>query len=320
MFTTTQSCRQVAAPTGDRKLAVEISGDPRGFPIFLLHGTPGSRSGPKPRWSVLYRKGIQLICYDRPGYGESTRDQGRSVADSAGDVAAIADDLEIDRFAVVGRSGGGPHALACAALLQERVTRLAVLVGLAPPNAPDLDWFDGMGDENTEKYTTADNDVTTLLVELTDLAMRTQQDPDSFVSYLSPSLSASDRRVVDNIPLRHSLISTYAEAVRQGAAGWIDDLLATRRDWKIDLSSITIPTLLWHGTNDQFSPISHTTWLAKRLCNADLHLDTPSNIGHFGAFEVLPRVLSWATEPPSEVLTTAMISTERSADDREQAR
>src|SRR4051794_39170038 len=97
----------------DRVLAVEVSGALDGVPVFLLHGTPGSRSGPRPRTSVLYRQGVRLISYDRPGYGGSTRMQNRRVVDAAADVDAIADRMGVDRFAVVGRSGGGPHALAC---------------------------------------------------------------------------------------------------------------------------------------------------------------------------------------------------------------
>jgi pimeloyl-ACP methyl ester carboxylesterase len=98
-----------------RVLTFDVAGHPGGWPVFLLHGSPGSRIGPKPRGSVLYRLGIQLISYDRPGYGGSTPKPKRSVADAAYDIEDIAADLGLDRFAVVGRSGGGPHALAAAA-------------------------------------------------------------------------------------------------------------------------------------------------------------------------------------------------------------
>lgn len=118
-----------------RRLRIEISGDPRGRPVFLLHGMPGSRVGPRPRSLFLYQRGARLISYDRPGYGGSDRRPGRRVADVAEDVAHVADSLGLDRFAVVGRSGGAPHALACAALLPGRVTRAAAMVGLAPRDA-----------------------------------------------------------------------------------------------------------------------------------------------------------------------------------------
>ncbi len=112
-----------------RHLSTQTYGDPDGKPVFLLHGTPGSRLGPHPRGTVLHRLGVRLIAFDRPGYGDSDRFQGRRVADAATDVLAIADAFGLDKFAVVGRSGGGPHALACAALLPDRLTKVAVLVG-----------------------------------------------------------------------------------------------------------------------------------------------------------------------------------------------
>ncbi|WP_431935967.1 alpha/beta fold hydrolase [Micromonospora sp. RP3T] len=122
----------VALMRGGRRLSYEVFGAPDGYPVFLLHGTPGSRIGPRPRGSVLSRLGVRLISYDRPGYGRSDRSIGRSVADAAADVEGIANLLWLDTFAVVGRSGGGPHALACAALLSSRVTRAAVLNPMAP--------------------------------------------------------------------------------------------------------------------------------------------------------------------------------------------
>ena len=138
-----------------RHLLVERLGDPRGRPVFLLHGTPGSRLGPAPRGMVLYQRKTQLITYDRPGYGGSDRLPGRRVADVVEDVRAIADHIGLERFAVVGRSGGASHALACAALMPERVTRTAALVGLAPWGADGLDWFDGMAASNVLAYSTA---------------------------------------------------------------------------------------------------------------------------------------------------------------------
>ena len=141
---------EVRAQDG-RRLTVESRAALDGTPIFLLHGTPGSRSGPRPRASLLYWLGVRLICYDRPGYGGSDRHENRKVADAASDVLAIADRLGIKKFGVVGRSGGGPHALACAALLEGRVTSAAALVGLAPTDATELDWLAGMTGSNVEE-------------------------------------------------------------------------------------------------------------------------------------------------------------------------
>ena len=133
---------RIDTPDG-RVLAVAEWGDPAGWPLIAIHGTPGSRLG---RWrdpGIYERAGVRRITFDRAGYGRSTRRPGRRVADVAEDVRTIADALGIDRFAVTGRSGGGPHTLACAALLPDRVIRCAAVVAVAPFDADGLDWFAG---------------------------------------------------------------------------------------------------------------------------------------------------------------------------------
>src|SRR6185369_11865093 len=175
-----------------RILAVEHCGDSQGMPVFLMHGTPGSRSGPKPRAGVAYRRGVWLITYDRPGYGGSTRHPHRRVADAAVDVRTIADALGIDRFAVVGRSGGGPHALACAALLPDRIVRTAVMVSLAPANASGLDWYADMAEENVAAYSTAEAD---LAEQVAARAAGTLRDPESLLEALRAQMGEADLRV-----------------------------------------------------------------------------------------------------------------------------
>jgi pimeloyl-ACP methyl ester carboxylesterase len=281
---------RIKAPDG-RSLAVEISGAANGTPVFLLHGTPGSRNGPKPRGSVLYRLGVRLIAYDRPGYGGSDRHRGRSVADAAADVAAIAEGLGLDRFAVVGRSGGGPHALACAALLGARVTRTAVLVGVAPADADGLDWFGGMTEDNVEEYSTADADAALLTERLRLRAEVVARDPETLIETLVPQMTASDRRVVSDVAIRRLLTDTYTEGLRSGPYGWIDDVFAFRGGWCFSFEDIQGPVLLWHGADDNFSPVSHTHWMAKRIPHAETHVQ--ENSAHFGAVEILPDLLSW---------------------------
>lgn len=148
---------QVVIAADGRRLSVETLGAPEGKPVFLFHGTPGARNGPRPRGIVLYRLGIKLICHDRPGYGDSDRQHGRTVGHIASDIAEIADSLGIDTFSVVGRSGGGPHALACAALLRGRVECAAALGSLAPIDAEGLDWWDGMVESNVRAYRTGED-------------------------------------------------------------------------------------------------------------------------------------------------------------------
>jgi pimeloyl-ACP methyl ester carboxylesterase len=287
--------RRVIKTRDGRRLAIEVSGAPDGHPVFLLHGTPGSRSGPKPRSIVLYRLGIKLITYDRPGYGHSSRIPGRTVAQAADDVAAIADKLRINRFYVVGRSGGGPHALACAAILGHRVIRTAVLVGIAPSDAQELDWFEGMAESNVVEYSAAEGDHVELMRLLEGRADDVRKDPENMVQFLQSQMADDDRRIVGDMGIRRLLHNTYIEALQGGAEGWIDDALAFKKPWGFPLEAINTPVLLWHGDKDRFSPVSHARWLYNKLPNAELKVE--SGAAHFGAIEILPQLLNWLTDP-----------------------
>jgi pimeloyl-ACP methyl ester carboxylesterase len=240
---------------------------------------------------VLYRLGIRLISFDRPGYGRSDRHRGRRVADVVQDVSAIADALGIDQFAVVGRSGGGPHALACAALLPDRVTRAAVLVGFAPPSADGLDWLAGMAASNIVHYTAAAAGGDTLAAWLGPAAEAIRAEPAELLTRLRYELPDPDRQIVADPGIRALLIASYAEALRASAYGWVDDTLAFLARWGFSLSSITMPVLVWHGEADVFSPASHAVWLATRMPGATVIVQ--SGAAHFGAIGVLPDVLRW---------------------------
>jgi pimeloyl-ACP methyl ester carboxylesterase len=289
-----------ASDDPDRNLAVQISGSPSGKAVFFMHGTPGSRVGPLPRSTLLHAMGVQLISYDRPGYGRSGRSQGRSVADAADDVLAIADYLEIEKFAVLGRSGGGPHALACAARLPERVTRAGALVSLAPFDADGADgkdgldrreWFDGMSDSNVREYTSAQHEPFELMARLVQATKEIKANPASHVAALGPEMPEADRRVVSDAEIRAQLALNFAEALRGTADGWIDDALAFCAPWGFRPSDITVPVLLWHGAQDVFSPVAHTLWLSEQIPGAITTI-WPDR-AHFDALMVVPDVLAW---------------------------
>jgi pimeloyl-ACP methyl ester carboxylesterase len=282
-----------------RRLAVRVSGNPAGHPVIYLHGTPGSRVGPFPRGQVLYELGVRLISFDRPGYGGSDRMATRRVADVAADVEAIANHLEVQRFAVIGRSGGGPHALACAAMLPDRVTRAAVLVSIAPQESEGLDWFAGMAESNVHEFTTAATKPESLIVELAQTAAKIKADPMSHVAMLGSELPEADRRVVADTRIRALLAENFAEALRHSAAGWIDDALAFCSPWGFNLSDIRVPVLLWHGEDDVFSPVAHARWMAGQIPHAELRVRPDT--AHFGALEVVPDVLSWLIRPTARI-------------------
>ncbi|MEU4346567.1 alpha/beta hydrolase [Streptomyces sp. NPDC023838] len=277
-----------------RHLMVERFGDPRGRPVFLLHGTPGSRLGPAPRGMVLYQRRMQLIAYDRPGYGGSDRLEGRSVADVVQDVKAIADSYGLERFAVVGRSGGAPHALACAALLPERVTRTAALVTLAPRDAAGLDWFDGMTAYNVEEFTTASVNPEEFAARLIPRSDEIRRNPIQLLDELRRDLTHADRMVVKDAGVRSMLLRNYQEALRTSAHGWIDDALAFCNPWGFDPADIVGQVLLWHGVKDVFSPVGHSRWLAERIPGATAVLEPAA--AHFDALHALPDILTWLIE------------------------
>lgn len=283
----------VEGPDG-RRLSVEIAGDPDGTPVFLLHGTPGGSNGPRPRGIIIYRLGIRLISYNRPGYPGSDRREGRTVADAATDVAAIADFFRIGRFSVVGRSGGAPHALACAALLSDRVTCAAALGSLAPYDAEGLDWSAGMADSNVRAYLDAEQDLGALIATLNEHAGLVRNNSEGLLEVLWPELVGPDKEAIGDIALRQIIARVHADALRDSADGWIDDVIALSRPWGFDLSDITMPVKLWSGSEDVFSPAAHTHWLAKRITSANLEVDTSK--AHFGAVQILPKVLAWVAE------------------------
>jgi pimeloyl-ACP methyl ester carboxylesterase len=278
---------QVVQTQDGRRLSVENTGDPDGKPVFLLHGTPGSRKGPRPRGIFLYRLGIRLISYDRPGYSGSERHEGRVVADAAEDVRAIADRFGIDRFSVVGRSGGGPHALACAALLRERVTCAAALSSLAPYDAEGLDWLCGMADSSARAHHDAEANLGALITTLTERAGQARSNSEDLLKALWPELGGRDK----DVARRRLIARTDAEALRDSADGWIDDVIALSHPWGFKLSEIMAPIMLWAGTSDVFTPVGHTYWLAQHIERADVRIENGKT--HFGAVETLPRILTW---------------------------
>lgn len=295
---------QVVKAHDGRQLAVKSLGNPTGRPVFLLHGTPGTLDGPLPRGIFLYRLGIRLISYTRPGYPGSTRQENRTVAHAAADVEAIADELCLEEFSVIGRSGGAPHALACAAAesLRGRVICTAALSSLAPYDAhgDGLDWFAGMADSNIEAYRNAtgfhdvpdsESGLQSLIATFNEHRRKVRNNSQGLLNALWPELGGPDRHIMGDVALRRIIARVHAEAVRDSIDGWLDDVMALGSSWGFDLSDIKSPVLLWHGVEDKYSPASHAKWLAKKIRTADL--DLKPDRAHFAAVEILPETLTW---------------------------
>lgn len=259
-----------------RRLSYAQSGDVSGEPVFVLHGTPGSRlSGMHPNPERVAQAGLRVITYDRPGYGGSSRHPGRRVVDCVADIVAVADELGLDRFAVSGRSGGGPHALAAGAKLPGRVTRVACNVGAAPYDAPDLDWFAGMDPANVKELGWALEGEETLTRELEHEAQGVlrRSEEDTAALFGDFELSASDRVVQERSDFRAVFRASTREAFAQGVFGWVDDDLALTSPWGFDVREITVPVEIRYGEGDVLVPAAHGRWLAAHVPGASVTID-----------------------------------------------
>jgi pimeloyl-ACP methyl ester carboxylesterase len=265
-----------------RGLAYEEIGDPAGFPIFMLHGTPGCRLANRYlEPSKVAAARVRLVTYDRPGYGRSARLRGRSVVDCVEDVAAIADDLGIGRFAVMGSSGGGPHALAVAARLPDRVTRAACLVGLAPFDAAGLDWFAGLDPVNVREAQWALAGEQTLRHNLEPQVREALErvDDDPLALYRKAKLSASDWAVLNEPWALEARRAATPEMYTQGATGWVDDELAfVTQPWGFHVREIRVPVEVRYGTLDVLVPPAHGERLAAHIPHATVTVD--KHAGH----------------------------------------
>jgi pimeloyl-ACP methyl ester carboxylesterase len=255
-------------------------GDLSGRPLIALHGTPGCRLDRHPNEEVIRSTGAHLVTYDRPGYGGSDRQARRCIADCAADVAAIADTVGFDEFAISGGSGGGAHALAVAALLSSRVTRAACVVGVAPYDVLGDAWTDGMDPENVKEFGWALEGEDRLAVELAreDAAMRERVAADPKTVLGDFNLPDSDRAVLARPDFAQLIRDSTQEATRNGVWGWVDDDLAHIRSWRFDVASIRVPVAIWYGLADVLVPAAHGAWLARNVPDAVVRIDSSGHL------------------------------------------
>jgi pimeloyl-ACP methyl ester carboxylesterase len=220
------------------------------------------------------------VSYDRPGYGGSTPCPGRSVGSAAGYVAAVADSLGIERFALMGHSGGGPHALACGALLPDRAVAVVSGAGLAPFDAEGLDWFAGM----------VPSGVASLRAAAEGRAAKERHEA-SDAEY-DPEFTPADLAALGGEWSWFG--SVVGPAVAAGPGGLIDDDLAYVSPWGFDPAGVAVPVLLLHGGRDRIVPSSHGEWLAARCPSAELRL-SPDD-GHISILTSAPAALAWLRE------------------------
>ena len=282
-------------PTPDgRTLHVVEGGDPDGLPVVVHHGTPGCALQYEPHAADAAERGIRLISYDRPGYGGSSPHDGRSVADAAADVGMIADALGVGRFGTYGGSGGGPHTLACASLLAERVVGAIAIASVAPYGVEGLDWTAGMGQGNIDEFGAAQQS-RDALAEFTarERDELLAADPAAMVEAIRTLVSPVDADALTG-DLGDYMLASIRAAIDESVEGWVEDDLAFLRPWGFELESIGVPVALWHGEQDLFVPIAHGRWLAEHLDGAEVHIEAQH--GHLSLVARVPEMHAWLVE------------------------
>jgi pimeloyl-ACP methyl ester carboxylesterase len=245
--------------------------------VFWHHGTPNLGTPPGPLFPVSDRLGLRWVSYDRPGYGGSTRVPGRTLSSAAADAVRVADALGIARFAVMGHSGGGSYALACAALFPDRVRAVVSVAGIAPYGADGLDWFAGMSRSGQASLRAA-------------AAGRAAKEEHEASAAYDPEMFTPD----DHAALEGAWSwfgGVVEQALRSGPGGLIDDDLSYVTPWGCDPAEVTAPVLLLHGERDRVVPSPHGEWLARRCPTAELRL-SPGD-GHISILHSAAEALEW---------------------------
>ncbi|PZR60237.1 MAG: alpha/beta hydrolase [Chloroflexi bacterium] len=281
--------RTINTPDG-RSLDVYLAGPEDGMPLLYHGGTPSSGLPYPPFVEALAQRGLRYVSWNRPGYGSSTRRPGRSVVDVVDDARSVLQLLGADRFYTLGWSGGGPHALACAARLGEGAIGAATIGGVAPYPAEGLDWMAGMGAENVEEFAAALAGPEALI------GFKERAWPE-FRAVTGEQLAAAFGDLIDDVD-RASLSGEFPAwlaasmraALREHYWGWFDDDLAFARPWGFALGQLRVPVHIWQGAHDRMVPFGHGEWLAAHIPTACPHL--LADQGHLTlAVDSLPQIL-----------------------------
>jgi pimeloyl-ACP methyl ester carboxylesterase len=286
--------QEVAVQTHDgRSLHVRVAGDGRRVVVVHL-GTPNAGPLHDPWVKDALERGLTLITYDRPGYGRSTRHEGRTIADCASDVLAMSEALGFSRCAAWGFSGGGPHALACAARLDRLVAAAATIGSPAPFDAPDLDYFAGKSDAAREDHE----------LFVSDRPEWERQGEEQRIELLALSYEEQLEQWSASLPevevacLRGEfgrwLHGAMQSAVAASVDGWTDEDIALHAPWGFDPAAISIPVKIWHGAQDAFVPFAHGQWLAKTIPNAEAEL-SPNDAHGTVVADRIAEVHTWLT-------------------------
>jgi pimeloyl-ACP methyl ester carboxylesterase len=272
-----------------RELEVITQGRDGGMPLIYHSGTPTAAVEFRMLAEPAAALGWQLVRASRPGYAGSLRREGRSVADVVEDTRTILDYLGQYRFVTLGWSGGGPHALATAALMPDRCAAAAILASLAPFDAVGLDWYAGMAPDNVEEFSAAaeSSRALTSFLETQATALATVKG-EQVAEVLGQLVDEIDRAALTG-EVADYVAEDFRRGVSNGVAGWRDDDLAFVRPWGFDLSDIKVRISVWQGAHDRMVPFEHGRWLAAHIPGARVNLHHDE--GHLSLVAQLPRIL-----------------------------
>ena len=273
-----------------RHVGFAVWGDsnPAAPTVVHCHGTPGGRL-------VAYQtpagSGIRHVSLDRPGFGLSDPQPGRSVRDHAADVEGVLDHLGIDRFSVLGWSGGGPHALGIGALFSGRVERVAVVGCPAPDGEPDFDVTVGMPEINLESHRMLKANPEEDRQDVEKAVAAFLEDPESFLGQIDAILDPVDVAASLATGIRLGMIVQLRDGFQNGAEGWFEDDMVTVSPWGFALADVKPEVWLLHGERDRLVPVAHGRYLASKLPRCKPSLSTED--GHVSPLTRLQEILDW---------------------------
>jgi pimeloyl-ACP methyl ester carboxylesterase len=274
-----------------RELAWVELGDPSGKPVIGFHGTPGSRFQLVVDEAPVRTAGVRLVSVDRPGYGHSTYKPRRTLADWPDDVRQLADHLGLDRFGVIGISGGGPHSLVCAALMPDRVAVAGVLSGvglLAVPGAEE-----GMMPTNVF-FTKVSRRSTKPLAAVFGVMTRLQRRwPERTLQLMAKQMPDVDAAIINRPEVHRMFLQEAGRASATSARASAQDFQVFARDWGFRLEDIEVPVHLWQGDADRNVPLAHARQMAAAIPHATLH--EVAGGGHLMSLDRTGEILSTLT-------------------------
>lgn len=260
----------LSLPDG-RSLETWISGPEDGTPFVFHHGTPGSARPSGALERAVHARGLRFVALSRPGYATSTRRAGRRVVDVVDDTAAVLAAIGAERAYVGGWSGGGPHALACAARLPQTIATL-LIAGVGPADAEGLDFLAGMGQDNIDEFgaaATGEQALRTLLDGQRPELLHASAE--EVIASMASLLPPADRAVLTD-EFGADMARSFGDALQVSVDGWLDDDLAFLAGWGFGLDEITVPVHVWQGDQDLMVPFAHGRWLAEHVPGATPHL------------------------------------------------